>query len=93
MSYLKTRIIAEKYGWYISLQKIQAKIMVPNHFLPAYSRILHLKIKKNMWWSSDQHYKQTGEKRQTTPTLDRDGFKICERLTRCAGAKDICGTM
>jgi len=45
----------EKDGWYISLQKIEASAMVPKHFLPACSRMLHLK--KNTWWSCDQHYK------------------------------------
>jgi len=49
--------------------------------------------KKNMWWLSDQHYKHTGGKRQTMHTPDRYGFKICENLTHCAGAKDVCGTM
>jgi len=41
----------EKHGWFISLQKIQASAMVPKHFLPAYSRTLHLK--KNTWRSGD----------------------------------------
>jgi len=52
---------SEKHGWYISLQKVQARAMVPKQFLPAYSRMMHLKENKNMWWSSDQdlHYKQT----------------------------------
>ena len=84
---------SEKHGWYISLQKNQARAMVPKHFLPACSRMLHLKLKKNMWWSSDQHYKHTGGKRQTMNTPDWYGLKICEKLTHCAKPKDIYGTM
>jgi len=84
---------SEKHDWYISLQKIQARAMVPKQFLTAYSRMLHLEEKKNMWWSSDQHYKQTGGKTQTMYTRNWYGVKICEKLTHCAGAKDICGTM
>jgi len=36
----------EKHCWYISLQNIQAKTMVPTYFLPTYSRTLHLKKKE-----------------------------------------------
>jgi len=36
----------EKDCRYISLQKIQARAMVPKHVLPAYSRTLHLKKKE-----------------------------------------------
>ena len=71
MSYKKTNNhCREKHDCYINLQNIQAREIVPKHFLPAYSRLLHLNKKKNTWWSSDQHYKQTGGKQQTmhTPT-------------------------
>jgi len=33
----------EKHDCFISLQKIQAGAMLPKHFLPAYSRMFHLK--------------------------------------------------
>jgi len=36
--------------------------------------------------------KQAGKDRKCT-LPDRYGFKICEHLTHCAGAKDIRGTM
>jgi len=49
VSYYRTIIIAEKsIGWYISLQKIQAKATVPKHFLQAYSQMLHLKKKRRI---------------------------------------------
>ena len=35
-----------------------------------------IKKKKNMWWSSDQRYKQTAGKKQTMHPPDRYGFKI-----------------
>jgi len=68
--------------------------MVPKHFLPAYSRMLPMKEKRRM---RDGHLtnitnKQAVKDRQYTHP-DRYGFKICEKLTHCAGAKDICGTI
>ena len=39
------------------------------------------------WWSSDQHYKQTGGKQQTIHT--RYGFKTRKKLTHCTRAKNI----
>jgi len=36
--------------------------------------------------------KQAGKDRQCT-LPDRYGFKICEKLTHCAGVEEICGTM
>jgi len=55
--------------------------------------MLHLKKKK----IRDGHLinitnKQAVKDRQCPP-LDRYGFKICEKLTHCAGAKNICGIM
>jgi len=50
-------------------KKIQARAMVPKHFIPAYSRMLHLKKKIYIWWPFDQHCKQTGGKRQCTPGM------------------------
>jgi len=82
----------EKHGWHISLHKIQAKAMVPKHFLPAYSRMLHLKKKEYVMviWPTLQI-----NRRETTDNAhsDRCSFKICEKLTHCAGEKDICWKM
>jgi len=80
----------EKHDCYTSLQKIQARPMVHKHYLPAYSRMLHLN-KKNTWWSSYQQCKHTGWKRQTMHTTDRYGLKFCEKLTHCAEAEGHVG--
>jgi len=63
--------------------------MVPKQYSQAYPRMLHLKKKRRI---RDGHLtnvtdKQPGKDRQCTP--DRNGFKICEKLTHFAGAKDI----
>ena len=42
----KNNHCSEKRGWYISLQKIQARVMLPKSFLPAYSRMLRLNKKE-----------------------------------------------
>jgi len=62
----------EKHGWNISLQEIQARAMVPKHFLQAYSRMLHLKKKTRI---CDGHLtsitnKQAGKDRQCTRPID-----------------------
>ena len=55
--------------------------MVPKHFLPAYSRMLHLKTKRIRGGHlTNITNKQAGKDRQCT-THDRCGFKICEKLT------------
>jgi len=50
VSYYKTIIIAEKsMGGTLSYKKFRlARAMVPEHFLPAYSRMLHLMKKKRI---------------------------------------------
>ena len=78
----------EKHGWYISLQKIQARAMVPKNFLQAYSRMLHLKKKRRI---REGHLtnitnKKAGKDRQCAPP-DRYGFKICEKLTQLRWSK------
>jgi len=51
-----------------------------------------------IWWRiRDGHVtniinKQAWKDGQCT-LLDRCGFKICEKLTHCAGVEDICGTI
>jgi len=46
VSYYKTNNhCREKHDCYINLQKIQAGVIVPKYFLPAYSRMLHLNKK------------------------------------------------
>jgi len=92
---LQKIIIAEKsMGGTLSYKKFKlARAMVPEHFLPAYSPMLHLMKKKNTWWSSENITNiQVKIDRQCTP-LDRYSIKICEKLTHCAGAEDICGTI
>jgi len=78
----------EKHGWYISLQNIQARAMVPKHLLQAISQTLHLRKKRRI---PDGHLtnisnKQPGKDRQCT-TPDRYGFKICEKLTELRWSK------
>ena len=66
--------------------------MVSKHFLPAYSRMLQLKKKEYVMviWPTLQI-----NRRETTDNAhsDRCSFKICEKLTHCAGEKDICWKM
>jgi len=83
----------EKYGWYISLQKIQARAMVSKHFLKAYSRMFHLKKKR----IRDSHLtnitnKQAGKDRQCTLPTDMV-LKSVKSSCSCDEAKDICETM
>ena len=95
MSYYKTITIAEKsMVGILAYKKFKLEQGFPNI---SYLHTPECSIwrKNNMWWSSDsdQHYKkQVGKDRQCKPP-DRYGFKICEMLTQCAGAKDICGAM
>jgi len=66
----------EKHGWYISLQEIQARAMVPKHFSQSYPRMLHFKKKEEYVvaiWPTLQTNSQ--EKTDNAPP-DRYGVKI-----------------
>jgi len=83
----------EKHGWYISLQEIQARAMVPKHFSQAYSRMLHFKKKRRIHSGhlTNVTNKQPGKDRQCTSPIDT--VLKSKKLIHFAGAKDICGTM
>jgi len=66
--------------------------MVPKHFLQAYSRMLHLKKKIIRDGHLTNITTKQARKDKQCPPPDRYGFKICEKLTHCAGEQDICGT-
>jgi len=67
--------------------------MFPKHFLQAYSRMLHLKKKRIRDGNLTNVTKKQAWKYRQCTLPDRYGFKICEKLTHCAGAMNIRVTM
>jgi len=68
----------EKHGWYISLQKSQAGAMVPKHFLPGYSRMLHLKKKRRI--HGGQLTNITNKQREKTDNAPRPIYAVLKSV-------------
>ena len=75
----------EKHGWYISLQKLQVRAMVPNTPECCFKE----KIRICDWHLTNSTNNQGKRHVETMYTTDRFGFKICEKLTQCAGAGNM----